>query len=75
MTNIFPSLFEDDHLKVFTNCILKLPKAATLAEIDTLVQESAAALNSVKNSKIKEKALQQLRALEKVEKDRINKTG
>ena len=63
MTNVVPEIFEDHHLKVYSDCILQIGSAATRQEVDEIMTRARSALEKVKDQKMREDALQRLRTL------------
>ncbi|MFC1516942.1 hypothetical protein ACFL5G_00115 [Candidatus Margulisiibacteriota bacterium] len=73
MTNIFPGLFEDGHLKAFTESMDNLAKANTEMEIVQAVQQGFSALENVGDINLREGAKQRLRFMEEQARIRIEK--
>lgn len=75
MTNIFPGMFEDRYLKIFSESIQQLAIATSVREIDQAVQKGFSAMENVANIATRERAKQRLRTLEEFARKRIGQAG
>lgn len=73
MTNIFPGMFEDGYLKVFTESVNELSEAKTEKEIEQAVRKGFSALESVGNTTVRESSKQRLRFMKEQAQIRISK--
>ncbi len=60
MTNGIASLFEDHHLKIFSECIRQIGAAETKTDVDLAVKLGKASLEHIKDKKEKTAAAQRL---------------